>query len=255
MNIAMITGASSGIGRAFAEDIARYDSVDELWLVARRRGRLEELAGRLEKPVRVLAYDLTEQESIRGLKEQLEKENVTVRYLVNAAGFGKFSTCDDLTLQETNDMIDLNCKACVNLSVICIPHMKRGSRLIQMVSSSAFQPLPGFNLYASTKAFMLHYTRALRWEVSGRGIIVTAVCPSWVKTDFMAVAKDTKNGQTVQAFPFAANPKDIARRALRASEAGWAVTTCGLPGFAQRLASKILPHSLIMGIWCATKRL
>lgn len=255
MRIAIITGASSGIGRAFAQAVSHYDEVEELWLIARRRERLEELAAQLSKPVRVLAYDLAEQESIGAIRDLLQKQAPQVAYLINAAGFGKFSTYADLTLQETNDMIDVNCKASVDLTVISIAYMTRGSRILEIVSTSAFQPLPGLNIYASTKAFMLHYTRALRWELMGKGITVTAVCPYWVKTDFMRVAQETKNGKTVRFFPFASTPQAIARRALRANRMGFAVATCSLPGAIQRFFVKIIPHGLIMGIWTLTKKL
>ena len=132
--------------------------------------------------------------------------------LVNAAGFGKFGTCAELTLQETCGMIDLNCRAAAALTAAVLPYMGRGSRVLEICSSAAFQPLPGFNVYAATKAFLLRYSRALRWEAAPRGIRVTAVCPGWIRTDFMDVARDTKNGRTVRSFPFAQRPETVARR-------------------------------------------
>ena len=103
-------------------------------------------------------------------------------------------------------MIDLNCKAAVNLTEAVLPYMKRGGRVLEICSSAAFQPLPGLNVYAATKAFLLSYSRALRWEVAPRGIRVTAVCPGWIKTEFIDVAKDTQNGRTVRSYPFALKP-------------------------------------------------
>ena len=173
--------------------------------------------------------------------------------LVNAAGFGKFGTCADLTLQETCDMIDLNCRAAAALTAAVLPYMGRGSRVLEICSSAAFQPLPGFNVYAATKAFLLRYSRALRWEAAPRGIRVTAVCPGWIRTDFMDVARDTKNGRTVRSFPFAQRPETVARRALRNSRL-LAVTTCGLPALVQRVASKFLPHCFIMACWEGLRR-
>ena len=255
MRIALVTGASSGLGRAFAVRLDRDEDVDEIWLVARRRGRLEELSARLTKPSRILEYDLTREESIEGLRALMEGESPDIRYLVNAAGFGKFATYADLTRQETNDMIRLNCQAAVDLTVAAIPHMSRGARILEIVSSSAFQPLPGLNIYAATKAFLLHYARALRWELAGRGIVVTAVCPLWIKTEFIQVAKDTKNGETVRFFPFASTPGRIASRALLASRLGLGVATCSVPALVQRVAAKFIPHCLIMGVWNLTKKL
>ncbi|MBM6886215.1 SDR family NAD(P)-dependent oxidoreductase [Pseudoflavonifractor phocaeensis] len=254
MNIAIVTGASSGLGRSFIRQLDRQGGLDEIWGVARRRERMEELAAQLSTPMRPLALDLTKTESVEPLRALLQETGADVRVLVNSAGFGKFGTYADMTLQETADMIDLNCRAAVALTAAAIPHMSRGARILEICSSAAFQPLPGFNVYAATKAFLLRYSRALRWEVAPRGIKVTAVCPGWIKTEFMQVARDTKNGRTVRSYPFALRPETVARRALRDSQV-LAVTTCGLPALVQRVASKFLPHCFIMACWEGLRRL
>ena len=254
MNIAIVTGASSGLGRSFIRQLDRQGGLDEIWGVARRRERMEELAAQLSTPMRPLALDLTKTESVETLRALLRETGADVRVLVNSAGFGKFGTYADMTLQETADMIDLNCRAAVALTAAAIPHMSRGARILEICSSAAFQPLPGFNVYAATKAFLLRYSRALRWEVAPRGIKVTAVCPGWIKTEFMKVARDTKNGRTVRSYPFALRPETVARRALRDSQV-LAVTTCGLPALVQRVASKFLPHCFIMACWEGLRRL
>ena len=259
MNIAVVTGASSGLGREYVRQIAANPrELQELWVIARRRDRLEELRDQVSQrapglPVRVLALDLTRLESVETLRVLMREEAPEVAVLVNAAGFGKFGTCADLTLQETCDMIDLNCRAAAALTAAVLPYMGRGSRVLEICSSAAFQPLPGFNVYAATKAFLLRYSRALRWEAAPRGIRVTAVCPGWIRTDFMDVARDTKNGRTVRSFPFAQRPETVARRALRNSRL-LAVTTCGLPALVQRVASKFLPHCFIMACWEGLRR-
>ena len=254
MNIAIVTGASSGLGRSFIRQLDRQGGLDEIWGVARRRERMEELAAQLSTPMRPLALDLTKTESVETLRALLRETGADVRVLVNSAGFGKFGTYADMTLQETADMIDLNCRAAVALTAAAIPHMSRGACILEICSSAAFQPLPGFNVYAATKAFLLRYSRALRWEVAPRGIKVTAVCPGWIKTEFMQVARDTKNGRTVRSYPFALRPETVARRALRDSQV-LAVTTCGLPALVQRVASKFLPHCFIMACWEGLRRL
>ena len=254
MKIAIVTGASSGLGRSFIRQLDKQGGLDEIWGVARRRERMEELAKELSTPMRSLALDLTKEESVETLRSLLKETGADVRVLVNSAGFGKFGTYADMTLQETGDMIDLNCRAAVALTAAAIPHMSRGARILEICSSAAFQPLPGFNVYAATKAFLLRYSRALRWEVAPRGIKVTAVCPGWIKTEFMDVAKDTKNGRTVRSYPFALRPETVARRALRDSHL-LAVTTCGLPALVQRVASKFLPHCFIMACWEGLRRL
>lgn len=254
MKIAIVTGASSGLGRSFIRELDRQGGLDEIWGVARREGRMEALARELSTPMRAVGLDLTKPESIEQLRAMLKETGADVRVLVNCAGFGKFGTYADMTLQETGDMIDLNCKAAVALTAAVLPHMGRGGRVLEICSSASFQPLPGFNVYAATKAFLLRYSRALRWEAAPRGIRVTAVCPGWIRTEFMDVARDTKNGRTVRCFPFALRPETVARRALRDSR--WmAVTTCGLPALVQRAASKFLPHCFIMACWEGLRRL
>lgn len=254
MKIAIVTGASSGLGRAFVRQLER-EGLDQIWGVARRGNRLEELAGQLGTPLRCLSLDLVKPESIEAIKSLLEEERPEVAVLINAAGFGKFGTYADMTLQETSDMIDLNCKAAVDLTAAVLPYMGRGGRVLEICSSASFQPLPGFNVYAATKAFLLRYSRALRWEVAPKGIKVTAVCPGWIKTEFMAVARDTKNGATVRHYPMALRPETVARRALRNNRLGLAVTTCGLFPFVQRIASKFLPHCFIMACWEGLRRI
>ena len=113
MNIAIVTGASSGLGRSFIRQLDRQGGLDEIWGVARRRERMEELAVQLSTPMRPLALDLTKTESVETLRALLQETGADVRVLVNSAGFGKFGTYADMTLQETADMVDLNCKALV----------------------------------------------------------------------------------------------------------------------------------------------
>ena len=239
MKIAIVTGASSGLGMAFVRRLDALGGLDEIWGVARRGERMEALAAELRTPMRPLALDLTRLESVETLRVLMREEEPEVAVLVNAAGFGKFGTCAELTLQETCGMIDLNCRAAAALTAAVLPYMGRGCRVLEIC--------------AATTAFLLRYSRALRWEAAPRGIRVTAVCPGWIRTDFMDVARDTKNGRTVRSFPFAQRPETVARRALRNSRL-LAVTTCGLPALVQRVASKFLPHCFIMACWEGLRR-
>ena len=130
MKIAIVTGASSGLGRSFIRELDKQGGLDEIWGVARRRERMEELAGELATPMRPLALDLTKVESVETLRALLKETGADVRVLVNSAGFGKFGTYADMTLQETADMIDLNSRAAVLLTAAVIPHMSRGARIL-----------------------------------------------------------------------------------------------------------------------------
>ena len=257
MKIAIVTGASSGMGKEFVRQIERfYRELDEIWVIARSEKKLEEIKKSHKTYIRIFAGDMEEDLVYKQVKNRLENQNPDIRMLVNAAGFGKTGTVEEIAKEDKKlqlRMIDLNCRAAAALTAAVLPYMGRGSRVLEICSSAAFQPLPGFNVYAATKAFLLRYSRALRWEAAPRGIRVTAVCPGWIRTDFMDVARDTKNGRTVRSFPFAQRPETVARRALRNSRL-LAVTTCGLPALVQRVASKFLPHCLIMACWEGLRR-
>lgn len=255
MGIAIITGASSGLGREYARLADSEHNYDELWLVARREERLRALAEELATPVRVLALDLTERAAIDELADLLERENATVDLLVNAAGFGKFGTYADMTLDEVDSMIDLNCRALVDVTQVALAHMGRGSRIIEIASSASFQPLPGLNVYAASKAFVRSYTRALRFELRGRGIFVTAVCPLWVKTEFVDVCRDTANGQTVRhPFPML-SARHVVRWSTFINRINYPIATCCISGFLMRVADKIIPAPIIMWIWEGLRRI
>lgn len=251
--IAIITGASSGIGREFVRAVDRQEKLDEIWAVARRKDRLEMLAGQIETPLRPLAYDLLQEESMEKLEELLQEEKPEVAILVNASGFGKYGTYKDLTKKEINDMLDLNCKALVHLTYLCLPFMKKGSRVLNMGSLSAFQPLPYFNLYASTKAFVVHFSRALNMEVKDRGISVTCICPGYVKTEFIEVAKRTKNPDACQHFWPIYEAPVIVKKALRDSKRGRDMSVYGFTVNLIRFWDRILPHPLVMRVWIKVK--
>lgn len=249
MKIAIITGASSGLGKAFVEKIAKIGEVDELWIVARREERLNDLANELDIAVRPLALDLGDPHSIKEIDRLLNEEKPDVQYLVNAAGFGKFGNYNDLTREESLGIIDINVRALIDVTLSVLPYMSRGSRLLQIASTSAFQPLPGFNIYAATKAFIVSYTKSLKWELFSRGIHVTAVCPGWIKTEFMQVAVDSKNGNLIKHFWFALSPSWVASWAILGNKLGFAVVTCAPQNLAHRIFAKILPSWLVIALW------
>ena len=165
MDIAIITGASSGMGRQFVLQAAAMEHYDEIWVIARREERLEELAQMTKTPLRILALDLKESDSLSQIKKMLEERKPLVRLLVNAAGFGKFGPTAGLSDEEVSDMVQLNVYALAVLTKAVLPYMKSGGRIIQMASVAAFQPLPDMNIYAASKAFVLSFSRALGREL------------------------------------------------------------------------------------------
>lgn len=253
--VGIVTGASSGIGREFAVRLDHMQVVDELWLVARSKSALDELAAVLSTPARSIAADLTSESDIVSIADLLCSEQPRIMYLVNAAGFGKFGDWQTIPDAAVDSMIDLNCRALAAMTHMALPYMERGSRIIQVASAAAFVPLPHMNVYAATKAFVLRYTRALRWELHGTGITATALCPTWVKTGFEDVARDSAGGRDVGRLLGEQSASTVVRRALCANKAHFAVACASPQSFALRLIGKIVPDCVTMAGWEALRRL
>lgn len=246
--IALVTGASSGLGREFARLLA-HEAIDALWLVARREERLRELAAEVALPCRVFALDLTQESALEELSAALSAEPVTVRWLVNAAGFGRIGMAADIGAATTGRMIALNCRAAAELTERVLPYMERGSRVLEIASCAAFQPIPYLAAYAATKAFLLRYSRALAAEVAARGITVTAICPYWIRdTEFIHEAKRTDKAGLFRGFPLATDQKTVARRSLWAAEHGFTVFTPDLVSTLHRIITSLLPHRLMIAL-------
>lgn len=252
MKIAVITGASSGLGREFAR-FADNMGFDEIWAVARREERLTELKNELKTPVRPISADLTKAEGTDKIKAILDTEKPSVGLLVNASGFGKYGTYKDLTERENEDMIDLNVKALVRMTYDVLPFMEKGAGIINMGSASSFQPLPCFNIYASTKAFVVHFSRALNVELKEREITVTCVCPGYVRTEFIDVAKKTKNPDACTNFSPLYEAKDVVRKAMRDNSRGRDMSVLGFVTNFRRILARISPAKLTFAIWMKIK--
>lgn len=265
--IAIVTGASSGLGREFVKQISKSRALDEIWVIARRKDRLEEVRRLSKTALRPIPLDLTEKSSFEVLRHALEEEKPDVRFLVNAAGVGKIGLTKELSVQENDQMIDLNCRAAVDMTLTVLPYMSRGSELINICSVAGFQPLTGLNTYAATKAFLLHWTKALHHELLLSGIRVTALCPYWVKdTEFIPAAKETDyapisqdgagdGSGAVRNFYFAGHAKYVVRQALRASRLNLWVCAPGAVAKAERLISWVLPDCVIVPVWDILRRL
>ena len=146
MSIAVITGASSGIGREFAFKLRDLAGVSEFWFIARSVERMERVRDELGLPCKIISADLATREGIEKYRTALEAEKPEISYLVNAAGFGVFGSFDILSEDTVTDMIDVNIKATVLITHMSDPYMKRGGRIIELGSGSCFTPLPHFNI-------------------------------------------------------------------------------------------------------------
>ena len=252
MKIAIVTGASSGMGREFVKELDLRGDLDEIWAIARREDRLTALAGEIRTVLRPISLDLTDTESIERLREMLEKENPEVKVLVCASGFGKFKAFTDTALEDLYGMVDLNAKALMGVTYVVLPFMKEGGEIYEIDSLSSFQPVPYIGVYGATKAFVLSFSRALNVELKSRGIRVLAVCPGWVRTEFFdrAVLDNT----TIVYYNRFFEARDVVLRALRDMKKGKDVSVLGFSIRAQVLATKLLPHRLVMKIWCKQQK-
>ncbi len=250
MNIAIVTGASSGMGREFARQLSSYAEVDEIWAVARRESALEALKQELSVPVRAVSLDLLKESSFEEMKQLLAKEQPNIRLLVNAAGFGKFGSHHRISVEDECRMIDLNCKALLVMTRICLPYMQPGSHILQLDSLSAFQPVPYITTYGATKAFVLSYSRAMNRELKGRGIRMMAMNPGWVKTEFFNHACATDQDSEVQYFNLLWEAKDVVATGLKdLYKTRKDFSIHGLPVKLQVLGVKLMPHRFVMSIW------
>ena len=255
MQTAIITGASSGIGREFAVRLDERYHFDEIWIIARREDRLRELAESLRAKARIISLDLSKSESLEKLRNLLAQEKPEIMYLVNAAGFGKFGTVASQTKNDAEDMINVNVRALTAITHMCEKYMMNGSGIINMASISGYTPLPYLNIYAATKAYVLHFSEALAEELRDRNITVTAVCPYWVASEFISVAQNTPEGNAVNNFKFITYPYSVANKAISDNNCGKLLSLCGLLPDIIKGLSKFVPVKWQMTVWNKIRRL
>jgi len=246
MNVIIITGASSGIGREFALQMdTAFSNIDEIWLMARRKDRLEELAGVMQHQTRILTMDVTDEYARDDFEKLLYETDCTIRMLVNCAGYGLLGAVEDLELEEQLGMIRTNCEALTALTYLCIPYMRKNSRIINLASSAAFLPQCNFDVYAATKSYVLSFSRGLNEELRKKQIYVTAVCPGPVRTEFFDIAEQYGNALAIKKLVMV-DVEDVVSLALKDSYRKKTVSVYSLPMQAFQLVSKILPQDLIL---------
>ena len=252
--IAVITGASSGMGAEFVRTIESFGvRLDEIWAIARRQERLKALQAPC--PVRPLALDLTDPASFSEYQALLEQEQPRVALLINASGFGKFAATWQTPLAVTQAMVALNCQAVLAMCQLTLPYLGAGSCIVNIASVAAFQPIPYINVYAASKAFVLQLSRALNREVRPQGIRVMALCPFWTKTEFFDRAIDAGREQIVKKYTAMYDPAQIVRRAWRDLARGKDVSKYGFVARFQAALCKLLPHSFVMTYWMHQQKL
>lgn len=246
MNIVIITGASSGIGREFARQMDRsFASVDQFWLVARSRDKLEEVAKSLRHKSRVFAMDVTSNVQLERLENAVKKSHARVCMLINCAGYGIMGSFAEQDRKEETGMVRLNCEALTNITHRMIPYMSRGSRIVQLASCAAFLPQSDFAVYAASKAYVLRFSQALGEELKERGIYVTSVCPGPVDTPFFDIAE--RHGRTLAIKKYTMVRADqVVKKALKDSLHKKSKSVYSLPIKGVELLSKVLPHEFAL---------
>ena len=246
MKTAIITGASSGIGREFVYAFDKED-IDEIWVIARRKERLEELKERCTHPVIPITLDLSKEESISEYRKLLEEKKPEIHVLVNAAGFGVFGPFADSDLDKLLESAKLNALSLTAMCHVSLPYMKEGDSIINMGSNSSWQPVPYQAIYGASKSYVLNFSRALGRELKNRGIHVMCVCPGWIKTEFQQVAGHDKYIRYVDKWY---GPDEVAAQAIKDWKKKKTVSILGHPVRRQVRLVKFLPVKLVMDIWC-----
>lgn len=248
MNIIIITGASSGIGMEFARQMDdHFSKIDEFWLIARRRDKLEELAASLKHPTRILAMDVTDDAQLECLEDTIREKKAKIRILVNAAGYGLMGAFEKQDRAEMLGMIRLNCEALTHITHRLIPYMREGSRIIQLASSAAFLPQIDFAVYAATKSYVLSFSKALGQELAEKKIYVTSVCPGPVDTPFFDIAEKTGSTLAIKKYTMVKVDRVVAK-ALRDSYDKRTMSVCSLPIQAFAGITKLVPHDFCLMI-------
>jgi short-subunit dehydrogenase len=247
---ALITGASAGIGREFARQLA--GRAQTIVLAARRRERLEQLRDELKARnsrlnVHIQSVDLNDNEQINTLIEFLKHENIAVDLLINDAGLGDLGPFATSDLERTEQIVRVNILALTSLTRRLVPAMiarKRGG-ILNVSSSAGFLPIAGFAVYAASKAYVTSFSEGLRAELRGTGVSVCALCPGPVHTEFTDVAYRAGNSERSSPEFVHVMAENVARSGLAAIERDKALV---IPGFVMKLAmffTRITPMPIL----------
>lgn len=257
-NIAIVTGASSGIGKEFFLSLkSKEQNLDEIWVIARSEDKLKALQAETALPLRIFPLDLSKPQSIDELERVLHDENPAIQYLICASGFGRFQGVlgdDNAVLQN---MVDLNCRSIVGITRAACPYLAKGGLVMLIASVAAFQPIPYLATYGASKAFVLSYGRALNKELrKEKGAKCLCVCPFWTKTAFFDRATASGGNSVVKKYTAMYEPKQIVARAWKdAKKRNRDVSIYGTKAKGQALLVKLLPHKLVMKVWMRQQKL
>ena len=244
MKSTLITGASGGIGEAFARRLAAEKH--NLVLVARSENKLHELCDELMLKNKITAHyvalDLTEKDAARKLFEETERHGFEIEWLINNAGFGSMGDFARLDFEKETGMIDLNIRALVALAHLYLQGMRRRKSgvIINVASTAGFQPIPFMATYAATKAFVNSFSEAIAEENRPHGITITALCPGPTETNFFEAA----NADPLKAKGME-TPEEVVETALDAVKTGRVKIVSGWTNYIGAIFGTVTPNFLV----------
>ena len=243
MSIAVITGASSGLGACYIDAVTKlFPEIDELWLIARREERLKEVAMKYpDKHCIIIPMDMADMSSFKILEDKLKADNPQIEVLINDAGISIGSAFEDMELEGMLKIIDLNCKGATAVTKVCLPYIIDGGTILEVSSTSAFVPNTNLIVYCASKSYVSALSLGLREELKDRRINVCAVCPGFMLTE-MTKSELTKGQSHLPVI----DPKTAALKSLKAAKKGRAVYTTGAFYKSYRLLAKLIPHTLLV---------
>lgn len=252
MTTALVTGASSGIGEAFARELASRKT--DLVLVARSAEKLErlatELSSKYQVKTEVIVRDLTKAAAGQAVFDSVRAKGLTIDLLINNAGFGDYGAFSDRPLSKQLAMVQLNITAVVELTGLFLPLMqqRKDGAIINVSSIAAFQPTPYLSVYAASKAFILNFSEALWAENKDRGVRILVACPGPTKSEFYARA-DFPDSATGLNNMTMASPEKVVRETLKALDKGQSTVVAG--GFANQIIAnlpRLLPRDVLVSV-------
>ena len=246
MKIAIITGASAGLGLELLKNVSVcFPEIEEYWLIARRKDKLEEAEKLSDRPCRIIPLDLTLSESYAALEETLAAEKPEISLLINNSGCGYWGNVGDGKLEDQLRMIELNLRGLTAVTHIAIPYMKKGSRIINISSIASFCPNARMTVYSATKSYVSAFTYGIAEELRAKGIRATAVCPGPMDTEFIYLGAIKGNSKTYDRLPFC-KPDKVAKGALKAAKKGRMNYTPHPFYKLYKVLAKFLPVALVM---------
>ena len=247
--IAIVTGASSGAGKEFVRqfDAGKGGPLDAIWLISRSQSALEEVAKSCSH-VRAMPIpcDLAKPEAASQIQQLFANHDVTVEWLVNSAGFGKFGSYDEVGAANAS-MVRLNCLAVVQMTSLALEHMHKGSRIINLSSIAGAVPQAMLATYSATKAFVLELSQMLNHELGPSGIHVTAVCPKFMRTRFLDEPGNSSAAEGMCRIGFE-DVERVVSKALHASLEGRSLCIPSLDMRLAHLAARLMPRTLLFKI-------